>query len=711
MTLSTMGARRAALIAATMLSAATPWAAHAAEVIATANDASSVSEVTVTAEPVRQSVGLKTEASVAETPQSVSIITAEQITLRGAQSIQDTLNYTAGVRSDAYGNDGRVDSFNVRTATPAQFLDGLRLTYGFYNTGKVDPYALERVEVLRGPSSVLYGQSSIGGVVNMVTKRPGFSRQGEVVASYGTFNRAQVQADFTGPLTSDESLAVRITGLLRKADSQVDFIEDDRFFIAPSVTWRPTDWAELTLLLHHQEDKTGSTTQFFPWEGRIFANPNGHIPTSRFAGDPSWEKYDTTQTNVTLASIFDLNAAWQVRQNFRYTWSEVDYQSSYPNSYTNPLNPWLTPAKDVIGRTMSASYPRVATWAVDTQAQGKFATGALDHVLLLGVDYQNYKEKRTQVTAGPTTAVDLFNPSYAPLPRRAVVNGTTSTQSQLGFYLQDQIKLDALTVVLGLRRDEAESETITAAGLRTKQKDEATTYRVGVLYTFANGLAPYISYSEAFTPVAGTNLAGEGFDPQLGKQWEAGVKWQLGPDALLSAAVYDIKDTNRLTTSPTNPLDRVQTGEVSAKGVELEATANIGKAWMVSAAYTYTDAEISKSNTPGEVGKPFGSVPEHAASAWAMRTFAVGDDAFVRLGGGVRYIGESVDRNTSGSIVITTPSYTLADLMMSYDRADWRFALNVNNLFDKDYDATCLSRGDCFIGQRRTIVGSLTRRF
>jgi iron complex outermembrane receptor protein len=289
--------------------------------------------------------------------------------------------------------------------------------------------------------------------------------------------------------------------------------------------------------------------------------------------------------------------------------------------------------------------------------------------------------------------------------------GNTTKQGQAGLYLQDQIALGGLKLVLGARRDRATSQTLTPAGVRTKKKDAATSYRAAALYTLENGLAPYVSYSESFTPVAGANLAGVAFNPQTGRQWEGGIKYQPAAAYLLTAAAYDIRETNRVTTSPTNPLDRVQTGEVHTKGFELEGRAAIGEAWMLTAAYTYTDAAISKSNVAGEVGKPFAAVPKHGASAWAARRFQLGEAGFVRLGGGVRYIGKTVDRNAASTIVITTPSYTLADLVVSYDTDDWRLALNVNNLFDKDYDATCLARGDCFIGARRSVVGSLTRRF
>lgn len=712
---------RGALIAATMLTAPVfmaPGMAMAAEAAADAG-AASLSELTVTAKRVEQTAGTKTDLTVAETPQSLSVITAEVIALRGAQSLQDVLGYVAGVRADAYGQDSRVDSFNMRgTSGITQFLDGMRLVYGSYNVGKVDPYALERVEVLRGPASMLYGQGSIAGIVNMVTKRPGQERQGEVTLSYGSFDRKQAQIDVTGPLDAEGKFAFRLTSLLRKAGNQVDYVNDDRWFVAPSIAWRPTDAAEVTVMLHHQMDRSVSSTQFVPWEGRIFDNPNGQISSSLFAGEPGWDRYDTNQTNLTIAGSYKFNEDWQIRTNARSAWAKVWYQTIYSNSFTRPTSPFLTGGVGYTGpmravtRSMSGQFPTTLSLSADTQLQGKVATGPLEHTLLLGADIQDFKQKYMQVTARTlTNGFDLFNPVYGNYTITPRVRGNTTKQDQLGFYLQDQIKLGELIVMAGVRHDRARSETITPANVRTKKKDTAETYRLGALYTFANGLAPYVSYAESFVPVAGTNLAGEAFVPQVGRQYEAGVKFQPTSQYLVTAAVYDMKDSNRLTTSATNPLDRVQVGEVSIKGVELEGQATIAEDWMFTASFAYTDAKISKSNTVGETGKRFDAVPKYNGSVWGMRRFALANDAAIRVGGGVRYTGKTISRNNTSTIIIRNPSYTLADFMASYEQDDWRLAVNINNLFDKDYDSTCLARGDCFIGARRSIVGSITKRF
>lgn len=701
------------------MAATATWLFPAVAMAADAADAGvALSEVLVTAKQRSVStVSTKTDTPLIETPQAVSVITSDQISLRGALSLQDALGYSAGVRSDAYGNDGRVDSFRVRGDTPTQYLDGLRNGQVVYSTAKVDAYTLERIEVLKGPSSVLYGQGTVAGVVAMTTKRPQFTPAGEIVASYGTFDRKQIQGDYTAPLS--DSVAFRVVGLYRKADSQVDHIGDDRWLIEPSLTWRPRDGSEITVLLRHQEDRTGSTTQFLPWAGTLLPNVNGKLSSSLFIGEPDWEKFNTNTTDLSLFGTHRFNEVLTYRANLRYSQAEVDYQTVYPNSYSNPLNPFVQPGQTgyvgpqrSITRYLSGSYPRTRTYALDNQLQAKFDAGPTQHTLLGGVDILTFKQNLTTAPARIISAIDLFNPVYGAYAKPTIVAGNTTKQEQVGVYLQDQIKIGALSLVGGLRHDDAKSRTVTPAGVVTRKSDSATTYRVGALYTLPNGLAPYVSYAQSFLPVTGTNLAGVPFDPQLGKQWEAGLKWQPKPGTLVTAAIYDLRDTNRVTTSPTNPLDRVQTGEVSVRGLELEGETIIAEHYEVTASYTYTESKISKSNNPLEVGKPLASTPKHLASLWGLRRFELGGGQLFRLGGGVRYSGESYDRSlTSPTYTITTPDHVLFDLMASYERDNWRFSVNVNNVADEYYFASCLARGDCFIGARRTVNASLAYRF
>lgn len=702
--------RRTLLLASTVLVLAGP-------ALADDDGPTRVSELIVTGQPGEVSVATKTDTPLLETPQAVSVITEDVFQARGANSIQDVLLYSAGVRSDAYGADGRVDSYFVRGTTPAQYLDGMRSTYAFYDTAKVDPYALSQVEIMRGPSSVLYGQGSIGGIVNLTSKRPEFARRGEIIASLGSFERKQIQGDITGPLNTSGTLAYRLTGLYRDAETQVDHIGDDRFFIAPSITWAPNADTDLTLLIHHQEDRTGSTTQFLPHQGTILPNPNGTLPSNTFISEPDVELYRAIQSNVSLFARHRFNPVFEYRLSARASWSDVNYQTMYPNLYGSPRNPWVQPGQPGytgpqrnITRIISYSYPESRAYSLDNQFQADFRTGGLEHTLLFGVDAQQYRQFLQSGNA-VTSAIDFFNPTYGTYTEPAVVRRATTEQEQLGVYLQDQIRYGGWNLILGVRRDEATTRSIAVNAAVTEKTSEATTYRAGLLYAFESGLSAYVSYSESFLPVAGANLFGQPFEPQMGKQWEAGVKWQPTPQVLATAAVFDIRDTNRLTADPTNPQNRIQTGEVQSQGFELEGRAILREVYDLSLNYTYNDVEVSKSTNPNEVGKPFASQPLHTASAWGQRRFRIGTDGELTFGLGVRYVGESTDQDANRTFVLETPAVTLFDTMVAYEQDAWRLSLNVNNLEDETYYSTCLARGDCFIGARRSLVGRLAYRF
>ncbi len=758
----------ATLLLATALSSGAVTAAYADD--ADAESKTKLEEVIVTGLKDKNAAGgTKTETPLIEIPQSISVISADQIDLRGALTVSDVLLYTAGVRSEAFGLDSRVDSYNVRGATPAQYLDGMRMIYGSYNTARVDPYALDRVEVLRGPSSVLYGQGTIGGLVNLASKRPTFDTRKEVVASYGTHDRAQIQGDATGLLNEEGTLAYRIVGGFRNADTQVDHVNDDRWFIAPSISYRPSSDTEIALMVHHQRDDMGLTGQFLPLIGTLdvskyvtvynAANPNGIkpltnnvngvLPHSTYVGETDFDNYNSRQTNATLSASHRFNDWLQFRHNSRFSDSFVVYKSIYTNfsglgvktpyytsqaavnAATATAVPGSTPVTytgpdRIAPRTFYTSYPEVRNYATDSSLQADFATGVLSHKVLAGIDAQDYTQEQTQDT-GVATPIDLFAPrtfnsAANPTYRYTALNVQLATvkQNQTGIYAQDQISYEGLDLILGVRRDWAESKSITPAGIVTEKDDSATTFRVGMTYNF-EGIAPYVSYAESFLPVAGGNLAGVPFDPQAGEQIEAGVKWQPNQSVLVTAAYFDIKDTNRLTVSPTNPNDRVQTGEVSSEGFEFEAQANFLEFYNISASYAYTDAFISKSNNRNEIGKPFSAVAKHVATTFLTRKFLINGDDVVTVGAGLRYTGRSVDRTAPVPtaavpnpeiIRVVTPAITVGDVIVSYEWDDaWRFQVNANNITDEKFASACLSRGDCFLGQRRTVVGSIRHRF
>lgn len=638
----------------------------------------------------------KTDIPLIETPQSVTVITADQIRDQGAQGLQDALNYAAGVRSDAYGLDSRSDNFMVRGASPSVYLDGLRTNFDYYtSTTRTEPFTLERIEVLRGPASMLYGQGSTAGVVNMVTKRPQAETSREVGIQYGSHNRRSIQADLTGAIDEDGKWLYRLVALGRKSDTMVDHVPDDRLVFAPSITWRPSNRTSLTLLALWQDDKSGSTAQFFPWEGTLLDNPNGQIPTNTFIGDPDWDRYDSSRRSIGWAFEHQLNDGWTIRQNARWSYNHVDYRSLYGDSFSLPGGWAADPVnKRLIGRYAWGTDTTVRMAQADQHVQGKFDTGPVSHNMLIGMDYVYAKNEQSTASEGPDTVplIDAFNPVYPAYTPPAFFGDPAIRQRDMGFYIQDQMRLDNWILVAGLRHDRSEN-TVDGS---PSQVSRATSKRFGLMYAFPVGISPYVSYSESFTPQLGRDSSGDAFVPLRGKQWEAGLKYE-SPDrnTLVNAAVYTLREENRLVSDPANPMQSIQAGETRTRGFELEVKTTVARQLDLIANYNYLDQD---DQLEGE--------PRHQASLWSKYRFAINNTPGFSVGAGVRWVSAFSDG--SGPRV---PSATLVDAMVAYDTPQWRLALNANNVFDKTYVATCLERGDCWFGARRSIVASATYRF
>lgn len=639
----------------------------------------------------RASTATKTDTLLSETPQAVTVVTSQQISDQGSTNLQDALGYAAGVRSDAYGLDSRTDSVRVRGSNPDNYLDGLREAYGYYTSRtRADPYTLERLEVLRGPSGMLFGAGTAAGVINMVSKRPQAEAQREVGVQYGSYGRKQFQVDLTGPLTQDGEWLYRLVALKRSSDTQVDYVPDDRSLVAPSLTWRPSAATSLTLQALWQKDKSGSTSQFFPWEGTLLPNPNGRLPTSRFIGEPG-DYYHSERKTFGWLFEHKFNDSWTVRQNFRVSRNENDNRYHYGDFFTLPGSWGSDPvAKRRLGRINDSSLTRNRITALDNHAEGHFSTGALQHTLLFGADFARHREN---VWSGATVSeIDAYAPVYGNLliPDRTALPRTT--QRQTGLYVQDQVKWNHWIVTAGLRRDKA----VAGAEGSPEEESKATTKRLALMYASPAGWSPYLSYSESFTPQAA--IKGQVFKPLRGEQWELGLKYEPAGRALaFSAALYDLREKNQIASPQPNVYTQV--GATRTKGLELEVKGPLTPNLELVAHYNYT-----------ELDKQLEGLPKHQASAWAKYRFAIAGLNGFSAGAGVRWMGAFNDQQGGGNGP-QIPSAALLDLMFAYDTGQWRYAVNINNATDKTYFSTCLARGDCWYGARRNVIASATYRF
>lgn len=654
----------------------------------------------------KSATATKTDTPLIETPQSISVISAEQLAAQGAGSLGEALRYTPGVQSELLGNDLRgygifIRGFNANSSS--FYRDGLQLKGTTYSAFlPLDVYGAERLEVMRGPASVLYGQNSPGGIMNYVTKRPTEEPLHEVELDVGTFDRYQGKFDLSGPVDEEGTVLYRLTGLARDSDTQVDFVNDDRYFIAPAVTWRPNGETSLTVLGYYQHDDAGWGVQFLPTQGTIKDSPNGDIPRHTFTGEPDFDEYVLDQFSIGYLFEHEVDETFTVRQNARY---------AHLKSHAQEVYGWGLLDDDTLNRFGDVTKSELSTVAVDNQLQAKFDTGPVAHTVLAGVDFQYYDLSDIGIFY-EVAPLDLYDPHYGADPfNGSVYDDTDATSRQVGIYAQEQAKLfDRLVIQLGGRYDFARTEdTDNLTDTKTTTSDEAFTGRAGLVYLFDNGLAPYASYSESFEPVLGSDANGQPFKAEEGRQYEVGVKFQPAEsNSFITVSAFDLVKRNVLTQDPANAVAQVQTGEVRSRGVEVQSVASFDFGLDLTAAYTFLDAEITKSNVDGEKGNAPARVGKHSASLWADYTIPEGDLEGLGFGAGVRYVGPSAGDNQGD---LKVPGYTLADAALHYQWNDFRLAVNATNIFDTSYVTSCSGENSCYYGERRTVMGSLSYRW
>ena len=658
----------------------------------------------------RSASGTKTDTPLKETPQSISVISAEEIEAQNPQALGAALRYTPGVRGETFGFEPRMTFIRMRgfdVTVDGLYKDGMKLPNPGYAIGySLEPYGAERIEVPRGPASVLYGQAAPGGLVNYISKRPLFERFGEVEVEFGNYDRKQLNFDGGDVLNEDGTLAFRVTGVLRDSDTQVDYIPDDRIYIAPSLAWQPNEDTSLILTGHYQKDET-MPSQRYPAAGTLDSNPNGKIPVNRFGGEPDVDRYNREDYSVSSFLEHSVSDAWTVRQNARYFHSRLDNRNIYPTA--------LQADNRTVSRTYYENFGDMGTFTVDNQSEHKFETGGVKHTLLAGLDYQLI-EASSRRTSGPAPDLDIFDPVYgAPVVAGGLIRDNDQTQQQIGLYLQDQMKIaDKVIVQLGGRQDWAETDTNDKlGGTNTTQKDDAFTGRAGVAYLFDNGWTPYLSYAESFLPSLGTDPSGNTFEPETAVQYEAGIKYQpRGFNSFITLAYFDLTRVNFITSDPVT-FASVQRGEAQAKGVEVQGLADLGMGPSLNASYTYLDAEVTKSSIAAEVGEPLDYSSEHQGSLWADYRFSGDMLDGLSLGGGVRYIGPSAASYFAAYNAERTPSVTLFDASLRYAlNENVEFALNGQNIFDKEYVASIFSNGAfATYGEARVVTGSIKYKF
>ncbi|BBQ85440.1 MULTISPECIES: ferrichrome porin FhuA [unclassified Klebsiella] len=670
----------------------------------------------------RSATATKTDTPIEKTPQSVSVITRQELDMRQPTTVKDAMAYTPSVFSTR-GSSSTYDVVSIRgftaptTVNTNQYLDGMKLQGNNYSEVSMDPYFLERVEVMRGPTSVLYGNSNPGGIVSMVSKRPTTEPLREIQFKMGTDNLWQTGFDFSDAIDDAGVWSYRLTGLGRSQNTQQDMAKSNRYAIAPSFSWRPDDKTDFTFLSNFQSDPNAGYYGWLPREGTVVpyidANGNAHkLPTDFNEGEKN-NKMQRRQQMVGYNFSHEFNDTFTVRQNLRYDQVKTLYRSVYGYGYSAPGK---------INRQYVRSDEDMNAFTVDTQLQSNFATGEVDHVLLTGVDYSRMRND-VDAQYGSASSLDMNNPQYG--NANVAVNfpyAVLNRMEQTGLYAQDQMEWDKWVLTLGGRYDYATTSTLTRSSNSLAQNhDQQFTWRGGINYLFDNGISPYFSYSESFEPTSGSTKEGKPFDPSRGKQYEAGVKYvPKDMPVVLAAAVYQLTKNKNLTSDPNDStgLYSVQTGEIRSRGIELEAKAAVNENINVTAAYSYNDAEYTEDTI--FKGKRPAEVPRNQASLWTDYTFYDTALSGLTFGAGVRYTGSTVSYYKNDAAkkneAFSVAGYAVADAMVKYDLGRFGLpgssvAVNVNNLFDRDYVSSCYSEYACYWGAERQVVATATFRF
>ncbi|MEJ4046441.1 ferrichrome porin FhuA [Erwinia sp. SLM-02] len=662
--------------------------------------------------------GTKTDTPIEKNPQSVSVVTRQEMEMRQVQSVKKAFGYTPGVVVGNRGSSNVIDALAIRGFSETntnQYLDGMKLQGDNYSEFNLDPYFLERAELLRGPASVLYGKSNPGGVVALVSKRPTTETLREVQFQMGSDNLYSTGFDFGGALDDNNEFSYRLTGQARSQDAQQEMNKEKRYTIAPSFSWQPNDKTNFTFLSYFQNEPETGYYGWLPRQGTVVplidSNGNQHkLPTNFDEGEDS-NKISRKQQMVGYSFDHQFNDTWTVHQNLRYAKVTTDYRSIYGNGFNSATNE--------ITRGVALSQEELNTFTVDTQAQAKFATGDVDHTLLMGVDYLRMRND-IDANFGSADPISAINPQYGNdsytlnFPYKYL-----NKQEQTGLYTQDQMEWNRWVLTLGGRYDFATTSAYNRTGDSTAEKhDQQFTWRGGVNYLFDNGIAPYFSYSESFLPTSGTTYGGQPFDPSRAKQYEAGMKYvPKDRPIVITAAVYQLTKNKNLTGDPDHDFFSVQSGEMRSRGVELEAKAAVNANINVTASYSFTDVKYTH-DTDLQDQRPV-QVPRNMASLWADYTFHETALSGLTIGSGVRYVGNSVGQYSTGTDInknFSVASYSVVDAAVKYDLG--RFGLpgssvgvNVNNLFDREYVASCYRDYACYWGADRQIIGTATFRF
>jgi iron complex outermembrane recepter protein len=646
----------------------------------------------------------RSNTPILDTPQSVQVVPQEVLQDQQITRLDEAVRNVSGVTFG--GTDlGRNLQFSIRGFDEAPILRN-----GFRQFGAdvvTETANLERVEVLKGPASVLYGQIEPGGLINLVTKKPTTEPVYQFETQFGNRNFISPSLDISGSLTKDGDVLYRLNALYRSSDDIQDVEQNiERFYISPVVTWQIGDRTNLNFELEYlNEDRPPSFG--LPAIGDEIAN----VPLDRITNEP-----DDVGEEEYISAGYDLehrfNDQWKLRNAFRFTQQNALLETAFPFE--------IDEETVTVTRFWAVQPQEAESYSLQTSTEGKFATGKIDHEVLFGLDLNLTEDNFNdliRLDQETPLELDLFNPVYGTSPRPdfdtlPLISDRETETRRLGIFAQDRVSFTDNFFLLGGLRYDTVKQIVTDNLEQTEvsNTNDALIPRVGVVYKPLKPVSLYASYSQSFAPNPETTVDGEALDPESGEGWEIGVKSELLKGKLFTTLAYfNITKQNVATEDPNDPFSFVATGEQQSQGIELDVTGEILPGWKVIASYAYIDAEVTEDNLI-EVGNRLNNAPENSASFWTTYEIPRGDLQGLGLGVGFNFVGERQgDLDNSFKL----DSYFLTNTAVFYERNNWRAALNFKNLFDVDYIAGASpvrERGNDR-GEPFTVIGSLSFEF
>jgi iron complex outermembrane recepter protein len=651
--------------------------------------------------PSDAATSTRTDTPLRDTPRTIQVIPEQVLEDQAITRVTDAVQNVSGVVQDG-GFAGTIDQLNIRGfSIDGVFTDGFRSTAsGFSETANV-----ERIEVLRGPASVLFGNVQPGGIINLVTEQPLEDPFYELELEVGNYGFIRPTIDLTGPLNGDRSILYRLNAAYQSFDGFRDFDQNvDRIFVAPSLAFQLSDATTLNFDFTYLRDER-------PFDRGLLAIGRDivDIPVSRFLGEPDdVRRVEEYGAGYRLEHRFSDD--WRIRNQFRLLSSNTfDFRAE-------PLA--LNEETGILSRNFRSNDDVSEVYSLQTDLLGNFLTGSVEHNLLVGFDLRRETFGGTQrrLPNGLTPDINIFDPIYNVIDRPDLneltneVRNNTDRTDALGILLQDQIEiLDNLIVVLGGRFDAvAQDSRNNRTGETSEQDVSEFSPTIGIVYQPIEPISLYANYARSFQPNSSTSANGDFLEPERGTQYEIGIRAELNDRLVASLAAYDITKSNVATTDPNNPDFSIGIGEQRSRGIDLNVAGELLPGWNVIASYGLIDAEVTESTDLPE-GSRVQNVPRNTASLWTTYEVQQGDLQGLGFGLGLFFVDE---RAGDFEDTFDLPSYLRTDAAVFYERDNWRAAINIQNLFDVEYfRSNNFGRVAIEPGAPFTIIGSLRVEF